>query len=411
MKNSIRIVLTTIVILIATNFVFGQPGFLPADLDQNFGPNNDGYQRMGLGTTAEVIAGFHDDIYVNHGNSFSVHRSDGSQYASVQCPFSYCSAMTLQANGLVLMAGTDSFGRMGLARYDGNFQLDQTFGSGGITLASFGRRFTNTPRAVLESNGSIYITGFAGFSGSYKNQFTARFKSNGSLDSGFASTGYVLESSIYYGNAIAKQKGNLVVAGYRRDAAVTFNETTITVYDQFGRRATSFNGGQIFAIAGLTPAMKVDTEYRIVFTGPTNGVSSGIVRLYPNGQLDQTFDGTGIVWFPVQNSANLNAIAFDRQNRILVGGTWSDFTQITGGIVPQRPVIARFDYLGNLDRTFENSIPSQFNYPFGIRIFDYTISDPRIFSGIALQSNGNIVVGEYQNLFQGECELLRLNGN
>jgi hypothetical protein len=202
-----------------------------------------------------------------------------------------------------------------------------------------------------------------------------------------------------------------VVAGYRRNATGTINQTTITVYDQTGQRSSGFNNGQIFAINGFTPTMKVDIEYRITFTGPTNGASTGIARLYPDGQFDPSFGGVGIVWFPVQNSTNFNAIALDRKNRITLVGTWHDLTQISNGAYPQRPIIARYDYLGNLDRSFDNSIPPQFNYPLGIRIFDYSIRDPRLFTGIALQSTGNIVVGEYQNAPPANTQLYRFNGN
>jgi uncharacterized delta-60 repeat protein len=400
--------LTLISILFAVTIAFGQPGPLPADLDRYFGPNGDGIQPAGTGYTLDVLTDASDNIYVNHSNSFSVHQPDGAMVASVPCPFVDCRAMTLQqSNSYLIVAGVTN-DLLGIARYDSNFQLDPTFGNGGITFVSFGIGFLNFPRAVLEANGQIYVTGLAGDQ-TTGGQFVARFKSNGNLDSGFANTGYVLESSIYHGNALAMQKSNIVVAGARYGNG-TSSQTTITVYNQNGQQSNGFNGGQIFAINGVTPSMKVDSENRIIFTGPTDFISTAIVRLYPNGQFDQSFGGTGIVRFPVQSTSYFNAIALDRKNRITLVGTWYDQTQTSGGIAPQYPFIARYNYRGNLDRSFDNSIPSQFNYPLGIRIFDYH-RDPRVFSGIALQTTGKIVVVEYQNAPPSNVQLLRFNGN
>jgi uncharacterized delta-60 repeat protein len=409
MKKLINLTITVAAILFANNFAIAQTGNLPADLDSTFGGNRSGI--INLGATVRglkgVITGTNDRIYVNSGFSFSVHKPNGSQITNTNCPFYFCNSMTLQGNGYVILAGYDLNGNLGIARYDSNLLLDQTFGNGGIVLAAFNQNEANSPNDILEFNGQIYVTGSSGKWGA-ANQFVARFNSNGSLDTNFANTGFVIEDSISFGNALAIQKTNIVVAG----ASLASLITTITVYDQFGQRASSFNGGQIFEIAGREPFVKVDRKNRIIFTGPilmTTNLSGGIARLKPNGAFDPSFGGTGIVWIPIQDSLFVNAIMLDSNKRITIAGEWYVYVN---GQYSERPFIARYDDPGNLDRSFENSIPPQYNYPPGIRIFDFGTNDPRLFTHLALQSSGKILVGECQPFFTPlNCQLYRFNGN
>jgi hypothetical protein len=162
MKKLINLTITIAAILFVNNFAIAQTGNLPADLDATFGVNGSGIINAGTSTAPQIITDSFDQIYVNHNYSFSVHKSNGPIIKSVACPFVYCHAMTLQANGSVILTGISFNGVMGIARYNTNLLLDQTFGNGGIVLASFNNSEANIPTDILEFNGQIYVTGRSG---------------------------------------------------------------------------------------------------------------------------------------------------------------------------------------------------------------------------------------------------------
>jgi uncharacterized delta-60 repeat protein len=122
-------------------------------------------------------------------------------------------------------------------------QLDPTFGQGGIVTTDFGNQI-NSNRAVasavtIQLDGKILVCGGIPSSSGFPVAAIARYNPDGSLDTGFGTSGIVTTQNLAVPSAITLQ-----------------------------------------------------TDGKIVVAGPSNGVKINVARYFPNGDLDPTF-GTG----------------------------------------------------------------------------------------------------------------------
>ncbi len=112
---------------------------------------------------------------------------------------SEANAIVLQADGKILVAGTD--GTRGandfdflLVRLDTDGRFDPDFGREGRVTTSFGKDFDSVLGLLVQPDGAILAVGFAG-NGKRYNLAMARYQSNGRLDSGFAKQGLAVDST------------------------------------------------------------------------------------------------------------------------------------------------------------------------------------------------------------------------
>jgi uncharacterized delta-60 repeat protein len=129
-------------------------------------------------------------------------------------------SLALQPDGKVIAAGEATNNRFGLARYNGDGSLDNTFGSGGKVATQIGSPFTSRAKGVvLQSDGKIVAAGATNmtFFPTNADFALARYNADGTLDSTFGAGGKIITSfgdGVEGANGIALQSDNkIVVAG------------------------------------------------------------------------------------------------------------------------------------------------------------------------------------------------------
>jgi uncharacterized delta-60 repeat protein len=238
---------------------------------------------------------------------------------------SFCSAVALQADSKVVVAGTNvahgSRG-FGLARYNRDGTLDLSFGNGGKVVIGFGAALSPELSAVaIQPDGKIVAAGEAGFS----DFALARFTSAGQLDPTFGDGGKVLtdftpasncdgctktEDSA---NALAIQRDGKIVAvgssdlhGRCDDKGHSCDNFALARYDADSSLDPSFGSrGKVVTAFVRRPshepsssrgeAVAIQKDGKLVVAGLGAGYDFGLARYTTRGRLDPTFGVGGRV--------------------------------------------------------------------------------------------------------------------
>ena len=287
---------------------FGNDGMLTTDIGDDLVTSlaiqSDGKvlvaSETSLGT--ESVFDYAAVRYNTDGSLDDTFDTDGIVVVPVAAPTDRPAAVLVQPDGHIVMAGwsTDAltFSDVSLIRLVGDGSLDSTFNGNGklvLNLANAADRIYDT---VVQPDGKIVAVGYA-FGGGFTQPAVARFNSNGSIDSSFASQGslVLLEDS------------------------------------QFEDRSAS--------------RVALQSDGKIVFVVYTYGAASPytIVRLNPNGSLDQNFGNAGVVTVAVGTNDTVAGLAIQASGKIVVAGTSGNDTG--GG-----PSLIQLNADGSLDLSF-----------------------------------------------------------
>ncbi|MCD4748939.1 MAG: hypothetical protein K8R59_06140 [Thermoanaerobaculales bacterium] len=187
--------------------------------------------------------------------------------------------------------------------YDG--ELDSSWSGNG--LATWGDPGTvTTGRGIaMQCDGKILVAGVTNVGGDPSDLMVARFNSDGSLDTSFASAGIFTISPQSFGAAgwdVAVQPDEkIVVVGYSAQAlsGTSFLVVRLTAA---GVLDTSFSGDGIqifnFGSHARAHAVEIQDDGGIVVVGETlNQTAIAVARLTLSGELDATFDTDGLATF------------------------------------------------------------------------------------------------------------------
>jgi uncharacterized delta-60 repeat protein/RHS repeat-associated protein len=326
--------------------------------------------------------------------------------------------------------------------------LDSSFGSGGKVTTTVGSSDI-AYKTLVQGDGKIVVVGYNSTSG-----VVIRYNADGSLDSGFGSSGVksIDFGAWDYANAVALQSDGKIVLGGATGtgpgtgtedwavARLTTSGALDTTFNSTGKQTLDWSADDV--INGIT----VQDSGKIVAVGLANS-ASGMARFTTSGSLDTTFGsgGTGKValsgdWDQSMNLASLS------DERLLVTGVsagevalhrftadgLADSTFGTGGTVattfgatdwgydvgvqPDGKIIivgasyggagadgiaARYNVDGTLDTTFGTSGKTLIWYGSS----SYSESD--YFESVAIQKDGQIVVA---GTAAGKFALARMNG-
>jgi uncharacterized delta-60 repeat protein len=269
-------------------------------------------------------------------------------------------ALVIQADGRLVAAGyvAESPKRFAVARFSEDGSLDGTFGVAGVAKMLIGNR-SEAHAVALGDDHRIVVAGFA-VEGGIERFAVVRLLPDGRPDPSFgsnpASPGIVtttIGTRDSRAEAVAVQPdGEIVVAGWTRGPAN--KDVAVVRYRSDGSLDTAFASQGKLALAIGTNneearALALQPDGKLLIGGSTiEGTHEEmlVVRLMPGGALDTTFGATGsrrIVFGVSDQSAG--ALALLPNGKILAAGS----AKVEGGV---RFAVARLDETGALDPTF-----------------------------------------------------------
>jgi uncharacterized delta-60 repeat protein len=209
--------------------------------------------------------------------------------------------------GIVVVGERESTeDRVAVVRYRPNGSLDPTFGSDGVVLTSFGRRFQSANAVGLMVDGRIVIAGSTS-NGNTGRSALARYRIDGGLDATFGGDGRVTvdlsKSGERFDDLVVLPGGAIVAAGYAEirlvpALSVARFEPDGSLDDRFGRRDAGYSVIDVGVGSDIAHALALHPDGRIVVAGSTAGggrAAWAIARLGPKGRLDPGFGGDGLV--------------------------------------------------------------------------------------------------------------------
>lgn len=202
---------------------------------------------------------------------------------------------------------------------------------------------------AIQADGKFWVGGFTHNFGELYEYAVVRLNSNGTLDTAFASEGkLVIPDEVMLGDeySLAIQgNGKLLVthAGYQ-DGSIDF---LVNRYNTDGSLDLTFGQGGVARIDSDISYSNTGTtvlaDGKLLVSGRNDSLHT-VARLNPDGSLDTSFNGTGIVQFaePDNDTGNFDyAVALQGDGKILLPGNADGEFQLY-----------RYNADGSLDTTF-----------------------------------------------------------
>lgn len=235
----------------------------------------------------------------------------------------------------------------------------------------------------LQSDNKLIVGGnFNNFNGTAISKL-CRLDQDGQIDGTF-STGTGFDGNVLC--TLVQPDSNILIAG----SFQMYNGTAVSKIiktDSYGSLDATFtaNLGTISNSSSIH-SIAVDQSSRIVIAGTFAAIKSTtvnkIARLLPNGLLDSSFSvGAG-------SSHKVNVVAIQTDNKILVGGNFTEFSEVS------KNRIVRLNEDGSIDSTFNVGVG-----------FDANVET------IAIATDGKILVGGSFTTYNGSTvnRIVRLN--
>lgn len=293
-------------------------------------------------------------------------------------------SMVLQPDGKIIMAGatfnTPNPGDFALARYNGDGSLDPSFDGDGTTTTDFSGTTDYAHDVVIQSDGKIIVAGSTRIGAFTQAIAIARYTQNGALDPTFDGDGKVSTSfgvSANGDSALAvtiQADGKIVVAG-DTDSTAGPNDFAVARYNPDGTLDATFDGdGWVttdFGRFDTAEDVVVQADGKIIAVGTTDSGAvrdMAVARYNPDGSLDGTFDGDGMVTVDFGAEDGANAVVVQSDGKIVVAGY----------AAPGSSALVRFRPDGSLDPGFDGD--------------GRVLGQLNVAAGLVLQPDGKLVV-------------------
>lgn len=259
-----------------------------------------------------------------NGLGYRTHHNAGGTAGS-----DYAYDSIVQPDGKIVVVGesrgTSLAFDMSIWRFNADGSLDTTFNGLGflthrITAGSSGYARAN---AVVQQNDGKYLVAGYSRNGAADQMTLWRINTNGTLDTTFNGTGYVLSATPIPNGSASDLKlqtdGKIVVTG------INNSNMTIWRFNIDGSLDTTYNGVGYSEYAGPANsldqghALQVQADGKIVVAGLTNG-DMALWRYNSNGSADLTFNTTGL--FTHHNAAGGNATDMAKALEIQIDGNY-----------------------------------------------------------------------------------------
>ena len=327
--------------------------------------------------------------YTRYGDLDTTFSEDGKQTTGLSTGSEFGYGVALQADGKIVVAGISNRNNssdFAVIRWNSDGTLDTSFSGDGRLTTAVGPENDDAHGVGLQADGRIVVVGTTSHGGNY-DFAVVRYNIDGTLDLSFSGDGIVTtDSGAQYdvGCGVALQPdGKIVVVGNSSNGSNAV--FAVVRYDTDGTLDTSFSEDGIVTTAlgssgDYANAVALQPDGKIVVVGSSsNGSNSdfAVVRYNTDGTLDASFSEDGIVTTAIGPSYDYaNSVAIQPDGRIVVAGASS-----------YHFALARYMTDGTLDASFSGDgivttpVRSAFDEAYGV----------------ALQTNGKIVVAGYSS--------------
>jgi uncharacterized delta-60 repeat protein len=214
-------------------------------------------------------------------------------------------ALKIQSDGKLVAAGISKNGaqyRIALVRYNTDGSLDTTFNSTGIVITTIGTIDDEACALAIQSDGKLVTAGYSN-NGTQNVLALVRYNTDGSLDTTFGTGGKVTTAvgNDDDGEGVAIQSDGKIVATGTTNNGAQF-VIALARFNSDGTLDTTFNTtGMVITAIGSDnygKALVIQSNGKLVVTGYSNNGTQNtfdLVRYNPDGNLDTTFNSTGIM--------------------------------------------------------------------------------------------------------------------
>jgi uncharacterized delta-60 repeat protein len=349
-----------------------------------------------------------DDIvvvrYNADGSLDTAFSDDGIQTTDLGFHDDTGNAIKVQQDGKIVVAGSTgsaSVQNFALVRYNADGSLDTTFSGDGLVSTDFAGGTDRGYAMVLQGDGKIFVAGYA-TSTSGVDFAAARYTADGSLDPTFDTDGKALvdfNAEFEYGLSAALQAdGKLLVAGL---IGIDIRAAALARFNPDGSLDSAFSGDgklltQVAGSEDVANAMALQPDGKLVVAGFSDrgAWDFALARFNPDGSLDNTFSGDGIVITQFgSDDSTIEALALQADGKIIAAGYVEGFTTDFA--------LARYNPDGTLDTSFDGD---------GWLTTDFAFGDDTA-RAVRLQADGKIVVAGHAYNSSNDFALARYNAN
>ena len=304
-------------------------------------------------------------------------------------------SIAIQADGKIVVAGSADTGAgydFAIFRYHANGTPDTSFGTNGVVTTPMGDSSDYAYSIAIQSDGKIVAAGGSESSNSNYSFALARYTADGSLDGSFGTGGKVITplSHSWIEELVIQPDGKIVAAGGRWEyKSSTLTDFAVARYLPDGSLDATFGGDGIvetdFANSyERAVSVALQSDGKIVAAGDICYdkcflSSFALVRYNPNGSPDTSFgtDGKVVTSFTDFDSSIARSVAIRPNGKIIAVGTEMDYYQGSVDFA-----LAQYNPDGTLDNSFDSD---------GRVTTDLGGSESA--TSVAIQSDGRIIVG------------------
>ncbi len=339
--------------------------------------------------------------------------SDGKVNTSINL-YDNGTSVAIQDDRKIIVAGftNQATTDICLTRYNTDGSLDNSFGVNGIVITDVDSSSNFAQSIAIQPDNKIVVAGYTFNSATGNDFLVLRYNSDGSLDSTFNSTGFVVTAidslQDYAQSIIVQPDGKIVVAGHTL-AYIDYNlyyyyyDIAIVRYNSDGSLDNTFGTNGIVTTtisASSTESVSdvaIQADGKIVITGSSQtGFESDFatVRYNADGSLDNSFGSNGIVTTSIDSIDISNGLSIQTDGKIVIVGT--SFQNINPAFT-----ILRYNTDGSLDNSFDGDgiVTTQID-SLSVPNSVFTITDQKI-----------IVAGYTNNGNETDFALARYNNN
>lgn len=310
-----------------------------------------------------VAAGYSDDYYIDGDRDFVVLRynrdgtlddtfgADGRVVTDFGGHDDEAKSVAMQPDGKVVVAGysvqldsEDVPSRdFAIARYEPDGTLDQTFSADGRQTTDFGGS-DGAQDVAMQPSGKIVVAGSG-----VGDLAVARYMPNGAADASFSADGKTTagfaDADGQGGQAVALQPdGRVIVTGGEAGqfALARFNADG-SLDERFSGdgRVTTDGFSPVSTHPFVTAANSVVVQGNWILAAGTATGDFALARYLPNGELDPSFSGDGILTTDFASAEDSASAIIPQPDTVIVAGS-SNYVDVKYGDVTNFGALARY---------------------------------------------------------------------